>query len=287
MAAIIRRVTGVEVSIVWVFGAMGALFLVPLFVASTVDKRIGATLAPDSAAARLIRHVARVAGFMGLSRMMGPMLLVFTSRAGQVRGVVGIMLGVYGVLGIVLAQALVALGAWSPDGYRFLSRRGPGVMLPAYYADQREGSIRYETAPFIPSEVVEGGWLRLFVPYRIEAFDLAAARTCPSAVAQAELADTVRARAGRDSVVACVGRLLDVRLDSQPLRVPAWHAGTDGVSGLRGLVTYVPIGAQAEGPHQLSVARLPRKRQVEESKGAPVPVERYEIPFWIDRSGNR
>lgn len=287
ITAAIRATTGVEIPLIWVFGAVGLLFLVPIFVASTIDKRRGATLAPDSTTARAIRGVARMAGTIGLSRLMGPMMLVFTSRTGEVRGVIGIIIGIYAIFGLVLLQAVVALGAWSPDGYRFLSRRGPGVMLPAYYQDQRDGVVRFESAPFIPSEVIESGWLRVFVPYRIDAFDPAAERQCGGAVAQTRDADTVRARAGRDSVIACVGRLLDVRLDAQPLPPPRWLAGTDASSGLRGLVTYLPLAALAEGPHALSLARLPRRPERAADGKAPAVMDRYEIPFWIDRSGDR
>ncbi|MCU0649763.1 MAG: hypothetical protein MUF00_17365, partial [Gemmatimonadaceae bacterium] len=287
LVAAIRRATGVDVSIVWLFSVLGALVLIPLIIASAVDKRIGATLAPDSTAARAIEAVARVVAVVGLSRLMGPMLLVFTSRMGQVRGIVGILLGVYAVFGIVMAQVFISLGVWSPDGYRFLAQEGRSVLTPSHYRDQRTGNGIYETTPFLPSEVVSGSWVRLFVPYRIEHFDAAAERACPTAVAEAALADTARARAGRDSVVACLGRVLDVRLDDQPLQTPTWMVATDVESGLRGLVTYVPIATQAEGPHRVSLVRLPRKSDRAKAGATPPVLMRREIPFWIDRTGNR
>jgi hypothetical protein len=40
-----------------------------------------------------------------------------------------------------------------------------------------------------------------------------------------------------------------------------------------------------DGPHQLSMVRLPRQRDADEAGGKPLVTERYGIPFWIDRSG--
>jgi hypothetical protein len=45
--AAIRWATGMDISIVWMLSIIGALLLVPLFIASTLDKRMGATLARD------------------------------------------------------------------------------------------------------------------------------------------------------------------------------------------------------------------------------------------------
>jgi hypothetical protein len=287
LVAVIHATTGFEVPLTWLFGMLGILFLGSLTLATTIDKRKGDSLAPESRAARVIERVARFVSVVGMSRTMGPMMLTFTSRAGQTRGTIGILLLLYAVFGIVLVQVLNTLGVWSLDGYRFLSRSGPGVIVPSYYQDQREGNDRYETTPVIPGEVVSDGWLRVFVPYRIDAFDAAAARSCPTAVAQADAADTALARTGRDSVLACVGRLLEVTIDDQQLPSPKWHPATDAGSGLRGLLTYLPITALPDGPHQLSMTRIPRPRAIDASKGKPMAKERYEIPFWIDRSGNR
>jgi hypothetical protein len=74
---------------------------------------------------------------------------------------------------------------------------------------------------------------------RVDAYSpLQSVRT---AVAQTEAADKTHARTGRDSVLACVGRLLVVAIDDQPLPSPGWHAATDASSRLRDVLTYLPI----------------------------------------------
>lgn len=287
LAAVLRVTTGYDVSIVWVFVTIAALFLLPLTIASSLDQKLGATLDPARPLARFIAVMARVAGVASLTRVMGPMLLVFTSRLGEVRGVVILMLGIYGIFGLVLVQALFTLGVWSVDGYRFLATRGASVLAPVHYADQRMGTDQFETLPFIPSEVVDGAGLRLFVPYRIATFDALAERACGAAVRAAEGKDTLQAKTARDSVVACIGRELRVTLDGAPVPPTQWFAATDAPSGLRGLVTYLPIGDATEGPHVLSLLRLQRKQPPAPPAGSPAPPpERYEIPFWIDRSRN-
>lgn len=283
------RLTGDTISMVPFFLLVAVLPMLALFGASALDKQMSGRWAPDARGPRWIERIARGAGLFGLGRWFSPMMLVFSSRMGQVKGTVTLVVLIYLAFGIVLLQAMAAFGVVQLDGYRFLSDRGAGVVDPSHYRDQRDGKLRYETIPFIPSETVGAGLLRLFAPYRIEQFDAAAERACPDAVRDATGADTVRAKVARDSVVACIGRQLDVRLDGVPVANLRWLAGTDPASEFRGLLTQVPIGALPEGAHVLSVTRLPRRRAltITLASKAPPPAERYEIPFWIDRTAAR
>lgn len=285
----VARATGVSFDVGALFLGLAAVPALLILAASQADRRIGHRVPPDSRTGRLIERFARIGAAVSLPRITGPTLMVFTSRFGQVRGAIGLVLLLYAVLGGVLARSFVRLGVWELDGYRFLADEGAGVIDPAHYGDQRSGASGHATTPFIPSETVSGGFLRVFVPYRIEQFDAALERACPDAIAAAESADTAAARAGRAAVLACLGGLLALRVDDVPVPGVTWYAATDAESDLRGLVTRLPIGDLPDGLHTLSLTRLPRRKHAASAAkaGRAPDGDRHEIPFWIDRAEAR
>lgn len=281
----ITHTTGVRVDALWVLAGIGVVYVAPLLIAGEFDRRLGGTLPSDSSRARWIGRVARGSAMISPTRLMGPMLLIFTSRLGQVRGIIALVLLIYAALGLVMVQLLVTLGIWSLDGYRFLPEDGNAVLNPRHYAESRKDADRYATQPFIPSEIVRGGTVRIFVPYRIDAYDVAVERGCPGAARDAATSDTLKAKALLDSAVACLGRQLAPTLDGTAIVPQRWFAASDPESGLRGLVTWIPVGGVSEGIHVLSLAQLPSRQRLENAGAKGVPPRRYDIPFWVERSG--
>jgi hypothetical protein len=279
LTAGLARLFGANLSPFAPLGVMFIVLVLPVAGGSLIDRRYGHRWAPNSRGGRRLAALARLTSVLSLTRLGGPMLLVFTSRAGQVRGMIALVALLYVAFGVVLAQVARDFGDLQFEGYRYLADDGEEVVLPVHYADQRTGKGRWSMRPFVPSEVLTGGVVRLFVPWRIGTFDTVAVRRCgPSADSARTDADTAAQRRARRSVVHCMGSALDLRLDGVPVTAD-WSVATDGASDLRGVVAHLDARAISDGRHVLSVAWFPNP------KARARPVTREELPFWLDRSG--
>lgn len=283
----IALVVGDEISPLTPFFVLTALAAAPTLIGSQLDKRFGGRWAPNSRGGRVLKGLAKWGSSSGLTRLVGPMLLVFTSRTGEKKGTLVILGVLYAALALVFVQVVLRDGIISFEGYRYLADDGEEVVLPVHYADQRIERLRNSTRPFLPSEQLQGATARFFVPWRMAAFDGAVKQRCGKAeqVARSD-ADTAAQRRARRDVVACLGAALDLRLDGEPVTSPWWSA-VDGPSELRGLLTQVPIATLPEGRHVLSMAWLvPPRANSAKATGPPTQPAREEVVFWIDRQSN-
>jgi hypothetical protein len=238
--------------------------LLPWVLAVIIDRRLPGIVAR---APLLRRAIGAIAGFyskLGFGPRSNPVIALYASHAGRLQFVaiallvilpvsLIIVLGARGKLPFVPSASLIAIDPYadaaSPTGF-YDDQRGDGwAMLPL---------------PHVPSRVVDGPYLELYVPFipRVQAEALP--RACP------ELAG---AGADARARLACLARLADIRLDGAPVSVPL-DATTDPKTGQAGVLAMIPVGALAPGRHELSLNEPDRR----DSDGAPM--RRYRIPFW-------
>jgi hypothetical protein len=174
---------------------------------------------------------------------------------------------------LLAVGALASLQLAILDGNRHTNGPIPelGAYLPGQRARQEVANGDYESlrpavgaprlAPTIQSDVVEGPYVKLFVPYVRERDEVAMRRECPGVVPLMDWAGGAGASAGAlaaDSAAyvrafACLARVRSVTLDGRPVADLTYRYYQHPVSGTPGLVAYLPTDALAKGMHTLYV----------------------------------
>ncbi|MBV9880211.1 MAG: hypothetical protein JO180_06920 [Gemmatirosa sp.] len=263
-------------------------FALPLAAVGVVDKRYGARWAPESAAGRRLRRATRIAARFNGTALFGP--IFFTLFTNLRKGVMMTLFYVIFIGGAVAAmvELLVRMGAVSTGTPRYVPDdddvRG---MNASFYESQRTPDAS-TTVPTIQSDIVDGPYVRLFIPYIAERHDPALAATCPAAAPLrpghlhitrvGASAPAQRAQRGRlaDATLACLARLHAIALDGTARPDVALRFSTHPVTGRRGMVGYIPTSALVAGPHVIRVMPPPRAPD----SRTTTPLVPYEITFW-------
>jgi hypothetical protein len=266
---------------------LAATFL-PLLLTMTLDNLFGSRIREDSRLGRAIRLFYRLYNSLPFSRLTNGMMLTFTSNVGARKGTAIVVVAIWSVIAAAMYSALVARGTTSIDNYSFVPA-GPGItaLEATHYERTRTGGIRYSTMPFIPDEVVQGRYLRLFVPYDPSRHGHAMERTCPGVGQEPDDdADRTVHAAWRSVVLFCLQKAQPVWLDGKRLEVQ-YDFATDPKSEMRGMLAHIPVWNLDRGRHELTIARLPVRMRDPENPANAEPKARssrrdepYRIPFW-------
>jgi hypothetical protein len=255
-----------------VFYAVLTVLTAPFLLGGLLDRK-GRTLAP-----RLIppvRAMQRLSVSLPFMRLTYPLLYTISTNRPRQRTNALMVIAMLVLVFFVMAQVLVRRGVLRIDAYAYIPDQPSAFALePDHYDDQRRSSGA--SLPFIQSEVVDGPYLRLFVPYNSERHAPALERECP----QLEpFSKTLMRRSPRsalpqsraDASLDCVSRMLGIRLDgAAPARVDL-NFGTDARTGLRGYVAMIPLDGVERGRHVLTVKRPPRDRDLPSSSNEKQP----------------
>lgn len=264
-----------------VFFAAMALVLLPMMSAGLIDKLYGHRIAADGEPRTWLARVIRGYMSMPLSSIPAPLLLPLTTNLRGRRGYALFFVGLILLATAPMAQLFLSEGILRIDSYRYLAREGtvPGVHAH-HYASLRDPED-ISSAPFIQSEIVDGPYLRLFVPYMPERVDAAVEQHCPDLAEGAPLGDDDRAVAAsaQAALLDCIAGAMPVSIDGAAVPLTLL-AGSDPQTGMRGFVAMLPVGDLRPGQHELAVARLPSgepgsARAERDRRRGP-----YRIAFW-------
>jgi hypothetical protein len=274
------------------FGAVGVLTL-PIGLFSAADWLLGRRLREGSGPSRFLERGLEFSIRMNLGRFTQPLLPLVTTNVGGRRGSWLLML-IFALM--CSAAALDSLGRW--DGFSLLRDQAfPPQTLSSgvnalHYAALRSDSQRFDPAPYIPAEVIEGAYLRLFIPYASGRHDQALRQECAAAMSAADIPirpqgtdatavaqhDQAQRRVEAE-VMACFARLLQLRLDGAPLAQQRLERHRDPVSGQDGALAMIDVRALAPGRHELEIQRPPRAgNSLRLQAGPALPPDR--IVFW-------
>ena len=264
----------------WAIGILLVVVAAPGFVATMVDRRLGARIPAGTPVGRGLRRVFQAQQWLRIGRASNPLIAIFQSNEGPWRtGAV--------VAAVMLAASAIAIGQFSAETGGLDLGDWAGLpddafdasdnVYPAHYATSRGEARSPAPAPYLQDRVIRGPYLELFVPYRPRRHAPALRETCGEAVRAAEQGKPAR------PALDCLARLLDVRIDGarQPVRL---DAATDPVTGLRGALAMIPAERLAPGRHELTVVRLANPR-LATGIVAAAPAEAPDakpdrIPFW-------
>jgi len=257
----VLALAGADANVSSVFLASVLMSVVPFALASAIDRRFGANLAPRGLPHRVLSAMFRFYGFFGFGRGSNAMALL-SSHQGERRTVL-LVFAIF--LPVMLGVMFGARAMQSPErlgGYGMFPMPAPagGRLLDDAHYDLRRNPARDPAVPFIPDLVVTGPYLRLLVPFTPGSDDRAMRSQCKQAAAVEPL-----------SALQCLQVVHAVSLDGKPVARLRYDAGTDPRTGRPALVAMIDVRPLAPGRHQLRVARAEPDGDGDRD---------WHIPFW-------
>jgi hypothetical protein len=235
--------------------------LAPLMIATGIDRQNGARIDEDSLRGRVLRRMFDAYGRIGLLRGGSSLLNVFASQMGGRRGQLLVMGLILVAMSGVGARLIAGTAGYGTDAYLALPPNEPDSrdnLYARFYDSLRPSAPSMAPMPFINGPVVEGPYLRLFIPYRPRRHDAPLRAQC-----------THRRDA---AALRCFAALVPVTLDGKPVAY-APVAASDPQDGQRGVLAMLRVDALAPGEHELTVQQVARE-------GETTPPLPYRIPFW-------
>lgn len=244
-----------------VFLACVFVTVLPMALATAVDRRFGARLQAGGLPHRILAALFRFFGAFGFNRG-GNVVGLLSSHSGERRTsllvmaiLMPVMLGV--MIGSKAAQSPERFGGYG--AFPRLADLPARSVVDAHY-DARRDVARDPAVPFVQDPWIAGPYLRLTVPFAPGDDDRAMRRQC-----------RIRADDAPLRTIECLQSLHPASIDGKA--VPALHydAGTDPRTDRPALVAMIDVRALPPGRHELRVARAAH----DEDEPAD-----WIIPFW-------
>ncbi len=281
---------------VWLFVAAMLAAVGPLLVVTWVDKLAGDRIDPNSTAGRWLHRLVRWTYRTSPLPMVGHIQLTLQSRFSERRTTLAIFFTILLLTFGLVGQSLVRTDALRFDTLeRFPDDLDAFGAEPVDYRDQHAPVQVVARNPSIQSDVIEGPFVKLFIPYYPHRHHPLLEQACPGTLAAEPSPLRFRpSRAGgadrRELVLAnldCLASLFRVELDGQRLGELEWVPTREAGSHVAGLMAYLPTRGLAAGRHQIVVeepaveANLEPHQTEEPHRFAPTPEDRVAtLYFW-------
>lgn len=266
-----------EMAFFYIFMGLLTLILLPFFVAVGIDKYRGDRLDRSRGLGRWIKRALVGYSHLGFGRSGNVLITLLGSNVGEKRATVLVSMAMFTVMALATAGPLMRAADvrladwdWVPEDWA----GDPRDLRAVHYADLRQPGLSGLNAPYLPSSVVRGPWLRLVIPYDAGRHNEAIARDCPDAAPEHDAkADAEFARRGR--LLDCLARMHPLRLDGTPLDGIefSFHTAPDG---MRGFAVMIDVRDLPPGRHVLEVGRPTIERDARRDE----PPQPYRIAFW-------
>lgn len=203
-----------------------------------------------------------------------------------------------GSLMLTFTRVTLDLGVLEVSGYEhFPSVHDDVVMQAAFYRDQaRPDDTRGALRPSIQSDVIEGPYLKLFLPH-VPRHDAALDQVCPDLerLRGQSVVRLVPRKSDLDPKLVertrdCLAKLWTVTLDGRALDDLHYEFHVRQPLSVRGLLTYLPTRTMEPGRHELRVERQRERGKDEDARDDDADKKKagenddksvYELPFWI------
>ena len=273
---------GRHLSAVW-WSVIAVAFFVPIVVAS-LDRYMGARIAPGSRAARIITRVVTFAYYANLLGLYGPifMTLLTNVRKRVIYPVLGIVFTL--LITYVVADTLVQNNLLSVNSYDYFAETEQHAVESRYYASQRLDGEVLERVPSIQSDIITEPYVRLFIPYSPQRHNPALASTCPRlaplqrrGLQFGPAPNDAHADSAAAVALGCLARMHRVTLNGVSLDTLELRFHTDRATGLKGMIAYIATAGLPHGRNVITVQPAPRPPGGTTTR----PQRPYVIPFWL------
>lgn len=266
-----------------VFWVVLCCLLAAVALPAGIDQVLGPRIAPGGVLGRLLRGAVRIGYAISPMRWIGPVQLTLQTNQSTTR-ITAAVVGAMGLLAIVqVGGLLVSEGVvrFERGGYFPTSLRDNGVD-PRHYRDRRSPRMVLPKFPSIQSEVIDGRYVELSLPYYPRRLNDRVVEVCPDleplrpvgfAFGRPKAVPTEKVR----RAARCLGSLFEMRVDGEVLEDLHFDFGIEVGSGLEALVTRIRIDDLAPGRHELVVLAPSGESRSQDHPPEPV---RHLIPFW-------
>lgn len=270
------------------FYVLLVIFVAPPLSAGLVDqwfKKDAARVERHPRLARLVERIVRGFQWLTFARFYNSILLVFSTHFSTRRASVGTLVASFGLAALFLTYFSVRAGVLGFDSYVFFpTRPGPTVMNAQHYGSLAEPGHR-ERGPTIQSDVVEGPYLRLFIPYLPDRDRELVAEHCPEVdPLRGEGLFLARRKRGTpeevDALAECLSRIYRIELNGRRIAEPEPTFYRRPEDGTAGVLVHLPTAGLPAGRNLLEVARLPGEEDDDEEDDDEADRHHYYIPFW-------
>ena len=210
--------------------------------------------------------------FNVLNRPFHYISLTFSTN--NLAGKMNIALGVY----IVLLSSILVLNAKMQHGgietRQFYGEKSNAFALNPMSYDNLRPEYRYVTRPSIPSDVIEGKFLKLFIPYP-KRLEEKLKKVCKEVVLKKEdpVSDFQHGRLQNEAYLECFERFYQVYVNEELWAKPSWQFYKHPNKEEDGIISYLPTDSLLQGKNVLRIEEW----KVEEEEEQKI----YEIPFWF------
>jgi hypothetical protein len=265
------------------YGIMALFVAVPVG-ASVIDRARGERMAPGSRQYRLVHRLMRFSFAINMMRVTGPMVWTLMTNIGRARSMVFMYVAIIGLILVSAADRLAQSDRLSVNAYDFFGASRVHSVIYRFYEDQRQPGKSYPRVPSIQSDIIRDPYVKLFIPYYPRRDNAAIARACPGIKplqargiqigGDAYLADSLVT-----PVLACIAKLHAVTLDGVPRPEVEFSFYEQPVTGVKGVIAYIPADSLTRGRHVLGVLPVPPP-PTSRSVNNPDGRKATEIPFW-------
>ncbi len=279
IAFAVAKIAGTDAVIMPVLVGLFAVFAVLQRFVTSVDKKSKkGPVSPRSE--RLATRILKPLHYLTLNFVYAPVFFTFASYSSRRKMTLLLVSFAYAMLGVFLFSFLHARGVVGFDSYIYYPSQAREHQLRAAHYDTLRNRDVPVSEPTIQSEVVEGPYLRLFVPYDAREDNDRVRALCPN-VAPLRGDGVFFARTAKvppprmAQLNACFDRLYQIALDGRIVEKPGFVFHRHPQGQVAGRLALLPIGSLPPGRHLLTVRHTPLPR-VKNDRSA----DEFFIPFW-------
>ena len=263
-----------------------ALGVVAPLLAFLVDRLVGSRLDPAGRVAGAIRAVVRSNYVFAGSLLMPIQFTLFSNaRRGAMWGVMGAVFTL--LIGLFIAGEQVRTGQVIVSASATFPTRPGAATADARYYESATPSTPSRGLPSIQSDVIQGPYVRLRVPFVARRDEEPMRERCPAlpepgrrGLIGTSLSTPPPDPTEEEALIACMAGLWSVRLDGAPVH-PDWVLDAGKGAGIDGLVAYLATQALAPGAHLIEVSQAWRDEDEAAAPGKEPQLRRHFIRFWI------
>jgi hypothetical protein len=279
VALLVVKVTGNDRLALPVLTAMFVLFVALQSFVASVDK----TTRKRSVSPRVQNAALKILKWLyypTFNFIYAPVFFTFTSNTSRRKMNVLLVGFLYSMIGVFMVSVFAARGILGFDSYSYYPMQARPYQLRTMHYDNLREKDRTVNEPSIQSDVIDGPYLRLFMPYDAQEDNQRMRALCPEVKpVRGEgffFSKRVKLSAARVAELdRCFDRVYQIALDGKPLAKPGFLFYRHPQGGVAGRLALIPVGSLPAGRHLLTVRHAPLPGVKKDEKA-----DEFYIPFW-------
>ena len=266
-----------------IFWTTFALFMAFQILPNLIDRTLGERMRPDSLPGKILARLVAWGWDASPNRWIGQIQFTLQSNTSNTRVAVALIVVMVSLSIVFVGGVLVRGGVLGFDSLAYFpSNLRESGLDPRHYLNLRPADDFVKTFPWIQSEVIEGPYLKLSIPYYPRRHNPLIRKHCPGVepfrtpgffFGRGDPADSSAIR----ETIECLASFSLITLDGNELPDLRFDFTREPGNGRESIATYFPVADLEDGRHEL-VVTIPSRDMAEDVEDAKP--DRHVIPFW-------